>query len=333
MKTEAEVPPPTPIRGRYILIGLLMAAVALAGSWGFVSRQPTYGGRTVNSWLRQGAECEGSKRNEAVGALRKMPPKAVPLEIKALTWTGSPWGKWYQGFYPKLPTWMQKHLSRPVSALAVRGLAYEALCGNEHTREYLPEILNLLNQKNSMVRGFASNILNINVREQDTVCIPALIQALTNENENVRDCAAEVLGRFRAAARAGISPLTQALKDTSPYVRVESARALSMIDATLAPLSARVLREAMSDVDCPARVNAAWRLKEVEPGSREAAMLVVIASLKSRDSDVRRFAASVLPGFGALATNATPQLTEMALDDSDWMVRTAARTALNEIAK
>jgi HEAT repeat protein len=67
--------------------------------------------------------------------------------------------------------------------------------------------------------------------------IPALIAALADDDRLLARLAGDALA---ALGKHAISPLTEALRDTNPAVRIEAARALAAIDdtAVIAPLFA-----------------------------------------------------------------------------------------------
>src|SRR6266581_4690295 len=95
--------------GRLTLVAIALAMALLAFFVVQYKRQPTYQGRTVNSWLEQVFDTKGNQR-QAIDALRELGSKAVPIEINSLARTDSPLDKWYQSAYPKLPLSLRRHL-------------------------------------------------------------------------------------------------------------------------------------------------------------------------------------------------------------------------------
>lgn len=59
--------------------------------------------------------------------------------------------------------------------------------------------------------------------------VPALLEALKDENADLRLAAIEALGRIGREARGSIPALSEALTDTDPRIRSEAARALEKI--------------------------------------------------------------------------------------------------------
>ena len=99
-------------KGRLTIAVIALAMMVAAFFVVLSKRQPTYRGRTVNSWLEQVFDAKANQR-QAIDALRELGAKAVPAEIDALARTDSPLDKWYQSVFPKLPLWLQRHLPTP----------------------------------------------------------------------------------------------------------------------------------------------------------------------------------------------------------------------------
>src|SRR5439155_12355112 len=99
--------------GRLTITVIALAMVVATLFVVLSKRQPTYRGRTVNSWLEQVFNAKGNQR-QAIDALRELGSKAVPIEINALARTDSPLDKWYQGVYPKLPLRLRRRLPTPI---------------------------------------------------------------------------------------------------------------------------------------------------------------------------------------------------------------------------
>jgi HEAT repeat protein len=315
---------------------IAVAALAMMVAMFFVAlskRQPTYQGRTVNSWLEQVFNAKGNQ-SQAIDALRELGAKAVPVEIDALARTLSPLDKWYQSVYPKLPLRLRRHLPTPVKgetmhAATIRSAAELALINNEHTREFLPELVRCLKEGNSEVRLYAAPVVTHWIRAEDTFCIPTLIEVLNDGDARVRDYGAHALSRFGPAAKAASPALEKGLKDSETQVRITAAMALSAIDTNTTTLAIPVLKEAIANGDPRTRHWAAVYLRNLNLGDRET-IPVFISSLTSQDRDIRISAAYSLLRYGPEAKGATPALVS-ALNESDAEVRRGVRRALEKI--
>ena len=125
--------------------------------------------------------------------------------------------------------------------------------------------------------------------------VPALIQALQNENKDVRVNAVVTLGQIES-------------EDVVP-----------------------VLIEALQDQDEWVRVNAAWTLGQ-RGKSASKAVPILIKALQDQDEWVRYHAAMALGEIGESASKAVPALIN-ALQDQDKYVRRYATGALGKIGK
>ncbi len=149
--------------------------------------------------------------------------------------------------------------------------------------------------------------------------VPALIDALKNENNLVRGGAAEALGCICDAS--AVPELIETLKDEDKLVREVAAWALGIIgDASAVPL----LIEALKDDDWNVREAAAEALGGIDNGPFVPAL---IEALKEEDANVRGGLRLALKMIG---TPAIPALIE-ALNDVDMAVRYDAAEILGNL--
>jgi len=148
--------------------------------------------------------------------------------------------------------------------------------------------------------------------------VPALIQALTDQERTVRREAAKALA-FLKDSRAA-APLAKALHDDDRNVRFYAAYALGEVRD---PATAPALLDALRDEAWCVRDQAAWALRQIaNPGL--AGQLV--AALRQGGADVATIV-WILRGVGK---DATGPLTAM-LHDADARVRIRAARALGEL--
>jgi HEAT repeat protein len=120
-----------------------------------------------------------------------------------------------------------------------------------------------LNDMDPTIRALAGKA-NAELASQAPSQVPALLEALRNDDQAVRFGAANSLSDLGAAARSALGPLTQALQDRDLGVRVQAARALWRIDQQAAP-AIPVLVEALRSDDEILRWIAADCLGELGP--------------------------------------------------------------------
>ena len=119
--------------------------------------------------------------------------------------------------------------------------------------------------------------------------VPALIEALKDEDSNVRGSAADALGKIGPAA---VPALIEALRDDDSDVRYTAAALARIGPAAEAAVPALI--EALKHDDSIVRFNAAYALGKIGPAA-EAAVPTLLEALKDYDSYVRSRAASA-PG-------------------------------------
>jgi HEAT repeat protein len=159
--------------------------------------------------------------------------------------------------------------------------------------------------------------------------VPTLIDALKDNDKDVRGLAALTVGVIGKDAQEAVQPLMAALKHSDPNFRVEVAFALSGIGEAAKP-AIPVLKDALhGDRDNNVKVYAAQALWVIE---RRADDIVptLIKVLEDRDGQVRARAAFALGMLRGEAKAAVPQLND-ALKDGNPSLRLAAATALGKI--
>jgi HEAT repeat protein len=162
--------------------------------------------------------------------------------------------------------------------------------------------------------------------------IPALIEALREENLLVRRSAAEAL---RKIGDRSIPALVKALKDSDVKVRRNAINLLIIINygwsgsSSQAKTAVPQLIFLLKDSDPDLRRSAADALENIGPEAKTAVPQLILL-LKDSDADVRRSAARALGNMGAEAKTVVPQLI-LLLKDSDAGVRSNAADVLGSI--
>lgn len=155
--------------------------------------------------------------------------------------------------------------------------------------------------------------------------VPALIEALKNENKQVRWRAASALGAIGAEASAAVPALITTLQDEEEYIRRIGAYALGKIGPQ-ASAAVPELLDALQDSDRNISLVAAYALGKIGPQA-SAAVPTLIAGLQDANAEVRLNAATALGRIGAEAKTTVPALIA-ALQDKDKYVRQGAADAL-----
>jgi HEAT repeat protein len=160
--------------------------------------------------------------------------------------------------------------------------------------------------------------------------VPALVEALGDEEELVRFRAAQALGQVGPAAREAVLPLRKALLDTDRRVREAAAVALAQIGPSADELAQALhtLTEGKGDPDGKRALGA---LAKVGPADREVVPLVLVL-LNHPDSAVRTMAAEVLGQVGPAGATAEVVLALLAAqEEPDWWMKSRASGSLRQI--
>ncbi|MFQ4139925.1 NACHT domain-containing protein [Nodosilinea sp. PGN35] len=150
--------------------------------------------------------------------------------------------------------------------------------------------------------------------------IPGLLQAIKDQDSDIRGLAAEALGQL--GSDAVIPALCQALEDQDFGVRWSAAAALGQLGSDAAIL---VLRQALEDQDSRVRWSAAAALGQLES---DRVIPALLQALEDQDSGVRRRAVAALGQLGS--DRVIPALLQ-ALEDQDSGVRKSAAAALGQL--
>jgi HEAT repeat protein len=116
--------------------------------------------------------------------------------------------------------------------------------------------------------------------------VPALADALKDENSGIRLAAADSLCRIGAAAKSAAGALSTALRDPETEVRRQSALALGSIDSKDPPI-VQALADALKDGDMEVRRTASFALGRLGAGARAAVPALRDAFTKADDPRLR----------------------------------------------
>jgi HEAT repeat protein len=163
----------------------------------------------------------------------------------------------------------------------------------------------------------------------------ALVEQLrVDKTADVRQTAAEALGRLGADAWSAVEPLTNALKDKADPVRASAAEALGRIGPKAneaAPLLVDALKDMKSDRFV--RIYAAFALGRIAPMPPESAVAALGGALSDAETpaEVRKAAADALGQLGEAAASGVPALAAALRDKQNLEVRRATAYALGQV--
>jgi len=154
--------------------------------------------------------------------------------------------------------------------------------------------------------------------------VPALIEALEDEDKMARRNAAKALGRMGAGAKEAAPALLKALNDDDFDVRLNATEALGGMGADAVP----ALSQGLEAADATIRRNAAVALTKMGPEAKEA-LPKLNKALADEDEAVRKKAIAAISAIGDSSGGAATALRDAA-GDEDAFVRKNAILALAE---
>ena len=182
------------------------------------------------------------------------------------------------------------------------------------------------------------------------------IEALGDDNPDVRSDAADALGMLGESAADAVQRLGEALRDDYEPIRLNAAYALGAIGepavdtliekltdengstrrlaayglAAIGEPAVAALSEMMDHENDAARVEATYALAQIGSGAVPAVDALISHSTDSK-VEVRRYIPEALGGIGPSASSAVPTLIEMLDNDEDVQVRFESALALAQI--
>jgi HEAT repeat protein len=273
-----------------LLLGLVLLLVVSGLLLVPQVRWPLYG------WLRGEPFCDGMPASwwalaledptayaDAVSALKKAGPPAVPVLVRAIRQT--PW---------RVPAFEDNPDNRRYGALL---LALEEVA----EPSLVPALVDHL--RDGGVTCWALQRLG-------TSAVPALIEALDDPDANLRQGAARTLGLIGPEARTAVAALIHALRDDQLFVRCNAADALGRIGAE--PESViPALMAAHDDPDRYMGASAVRALGRFGPRAESAVPLLIKAL---GDHRMEYEATQALKQIGPDAQAAAPHLLRMVQD-------------------
>jgi len=158
--------------------------------------------------------------------------------------------------------------------------------------------------------------------------VPAIIEALSQGDVEVRCQAVSMIGLVEADLQDVLQPLVTALADPNPYVRATAATVLSDYGQDATEALPRL--EGLLEDDEFTRVVATHAILSIDPPRTEELAPTLAEALVSRDAAVRQRAAQVLGEIPAAGALAVASLIDRLRDDNE-IVRIAVLSALENL--
>ncbi len=274
--------------------------------------EPKHQGRTISAWQDDWAS---KKAQGFPAALQHIGTNALPNVVRNLALNDSTWHRKYSSLRPKLPNLLQRLFPKPKPCLD-DGDAYTVFYNLGSNS--IPCAIALLKHDSPTVRRAAAMGLAQLRKEYPAAnqAIPALIEALSDADKVVRNCAAITLKDMGPDASNAVPALVKIVADTGsgpqtssdPLTRAAAAGALGNMGPAAAaalPTLKLVLRESVSDLRGSAAV-AIWRIDS----DVDTALPVLLEEIPRVD-DISKWDWIVALGeMGPSAKQAAPQLAK-----------------------
>lgn len=278
-----------------IIVGTaLMVPMTRSIILGLAKGEPCYQSRPISFWI---AEIDDpDKQQEAMLAIRSLGKTSVPYVLEELT-----------------------HLKSLLSTDDLQNDEIEDIYRTMGLTKLAKERADRIERRYALLRRC---IRSLPVEES----IPALINALHHDDRRIRRTSAILLSDIDSEA---VPALTEALGDEDSAARAGAAFALALIGPTACDCIPGLIA-AMSDDDAHVRQWACYALDRVHPDP-EVAVPAFERALQDKDPQVRRFAVQALGRIGPAARRSVPALKGLLGDKGGEGLDTLAAKALKEI--
>ena len=292
-----------------LAIGFFLFVMSLTSPAG--QQEPSYAGKSLGHWVKELKKGDEQRANEAIRALAAIGAPAVP-ELA-----------------PLLKDKSYSIRTRGVAALFQIGPA---------AKEAIPLLIRMLGDPNSGEPKYEGGAVTMTLGEPEAkalrllvittlyhiseVAMPALVAALTDNDQLVRLGALQALELDSTTPEEATAGLLAVLKDEHPGVRGSAGRLLARRGREIVP-SLVVLIESS---DANGKKGAIGALGELGPAAADAVSTLQVA-LRDGDEGVREAAAESLGKAGPLAPPVVESLV-VALSDNSEKVQLAAAIAV-----
>ena len=197
----------------------------------------------------------------------------------------------------------------------------------------VPELIDALLDEDPEVRAAAAFGLG-KIGPEAKTAVPALINGLSDEDIEARSWAAIALGYIGPDSKEAVPELLKALRDDDPSLSGGASVALERIG--LNPQQAITIVDMLKDGDSMVRMASAQALKGIGPDAIDI-LPALIEALGDSHPNVRVFICQAISNLGTNAKSALPKLRLLASEDpflhpaGVYIVRQVAEEAIAKI--
>lgn len=273
----------------------------------------------------------------ALGQVGAAAQRSVPALLEALQDTSDPvrreaatsLGLIHPAAADVVPILLQTAKKDPDAHTRIRALTALASYGPE-AESAIPDLVAMMKepigQDNSIPQCAMGVLIKIGAK-----AVPGLVEALANDNPQVRAYATEALGAIGEPARGALPQIKNMLKDSDGYTRGVAALAVWKFEPDQVDLVVPVLLQGLKQKDAwKVRLDSVVILGQIGPAAKQA-VPALADMLQDIHDDIRQSAAAALARMGPAAKSALPALEEARQKDPAENVKVAAARAIREI--
>lgn len=269
---------------RLIVTGIMAACLVVGLAFQFLHPgTPEYQGKSLNTWLKRLEYSYGDTNDAAFLAFREMGTNAIPALLHVIQSGGTPFQKMILKFN-RSQSVVQLPYGKPW--IRTRAATWALYAMGTNAAPALPVLTNLLFHSNALA---SSTTVLAGIGPE---ALPALMTALTNQNDRIRHSAASGLGWERSDASIIVPALIARLQDRNRLVHVAAVSSLGQLHAQ-AELVVPALIKDFPGNDALLRCAILVSLSQFESKAKESVPMLVEA-LKDSDESVRRSATFAL---------------------------------------
>jgi hypothetical protein len=262
---------------RFILVLVLVVVLCGLGLW-LRRKDPDFHGKPESFWINN---LTNHGRlvfvTDSAGGTRLAFPtwqgfgsEGVPLLVKALNKGTGPWDRFYFKLWPKLPSSLSGWLPKPVDESGLR--IYSMLILHTMASDAqiaVPALVQALHDENAGVRQSALSTLGVllpGMGQEKIRIFPRVLKAARDGAPGVRNNAVIFLGYYRDQASIVAPVVVNALHDSDPLVRFGAISSLMRLGATGANEAAvPALLQLLQDGNAEVREAATNALTSIAP--------------------------------------------------------------------
>lgn len=236
-----------------MLVALGLVGLGFTAWLLWYSREPRYQGKPLSEWLAQIQQSDDRDARPAIAALRSMGDRAIPYLLDGIRAEDDPTKQ-------KVAAWLNEYFDWKIQLSDAALLQERAFMGffllGELGEPAIPALAQALtNQNTKSARASAQALWAIGTSN----CAPVLLHGLTNSNPAVQSETEDVLGRLGPEASAVGPVLVSLLDDSVPSIRAFAATAVFAV-GTDARQAVPALGRKLNDADTEVRASAARAL-------------------------------------------------------------------------